>query len=110
MFAVAFNNRLIESNPALTLPRPKQFAKNEKRAFTQEQEKMFIDLCLADLGQYEPLLICVLQGLRKGETLALRPNDFDFANSILKIDESYDQQHPDDLQTKNGKLYVIQAF
>jgi len=101
MFSAAFNNRFIESNPALTLPRPKQFAKNEKKAFTAEQEKRFIDICLADLGNYEPFLICLLQGLRKGEMFALRPNDFDFENNILRIDESYDQAYPDDLQTKN---------
>ena len=101
MFAVAFNNRLIETNPAASIPRPKQFAKNEKRAFTQEQEKKFIAVCLANLEQYEPLLICLLQGLRKGEMLALRPNDFDFASGILRIDESYDSAHPEDLQTKN---------
>jgi len=101
MFSVAFNNRLIESNPALTLPRPKQYAKNEKKAFTAEQEKIFIDFCLANLDEYEPFLICLLQGIRKGEMLALRPNDFDFVNNILRIDESYDSQHPEDLQTKN---------
>jgi len=33
--------------------------------------------------------------------LALRPNHFDFANNTLKIDESYDADYPDDLQTKN---------
>ena len=101
MFAVAFNNRLIESNPALTLPRPKQFAKNEKRAFTQEQESRFIKLCMQDLDTYAPFLVCLLQGVRRGEMLALRPNDFDFENNILRIDESYDNHHPEDLQTKN---------
>ena len=101
MFAVAFNNRLVESNPAANLPRPKQYAVHEKHAFTQEQEKKFIELCLADLDKYEPFLVCVLQGLRKGELLALRPNDFDFANNTLRIDESFDPLHPCDLQTKN---------
>ena len=102
VFAVAFNNRLIESNPAANLPRPKQFTKYEKKAFTPEQEKKFVELCLTDLDLYEPFIICVLQGLRKGEMLALRPNDFDFGKNALRIDESYDSYHPEDLQTKNA--------
>ena len=101
MFAVAFNNRLVESNPAANLPRPKQYAVFQKQILSAEQEEKFVEICLADLEQYEPLLICVLQGLRKGELLALRPNDFDFENNTLRIDESYDPNYPDDLQTKN---------
>jgi len=102
MFSVAFNNRLIETNPAANLPRPKQMPVNQQKAFMAEQEKRFIDLCLTDLDKYEPFLVCVLQGLRKGEMLALRPNDFDFVNNTLRIDESYDYEFPDDLQTKNA--------
>ncbi|MCL2570332.1 MAG: site-specific integrase [Firmicutes bacterium] len=101
MFDVAFNNRLIEMNPARNLPKPKHFAKNQKRALTHEQEQKFINLCLADLDKYEPLLICVLQGIRKGEMLALRPNDLCFVKNTLRIDESYDEQNPNDLLTKN---------
>jgi len=102
MFACALNDRIIASNPILSIPRPKQFAKFEKKAFTPEQEQKFIELCLADLDKYEPLLICLSQGLRKGEMLALRPNDFDFKRNTLRIDESYDHNYPDDLKTKNG--------
>jgi integrase len=101
LFAVAFNNRLIESNPALTLPRPKQFAKNEKKAFTQDQENRFIEICMQDPDTYAPFLVCLLQGVRRGEMLALRPNDFDFEKNVLRIDESYDDNHQEDLQTKN---------
>ena len=102
MFLIAFNNKIVDSNPTLIIPRPKQYAKYEKKAFTPEQESKFIELCLADLDKYEPLLICLLQGLRKGEMLALRPNDFDFKRNTLRIDESYDHNYPDDLKTKNG--------
>jgi len=101
MFAIAFNNRIVETNPTLILPKPKQFAKFEKKAFTPEQENRFIELCLKNLEKFEPLLICDLQGLRKGEMLALRPNDFNFKQNTLRIDESYDHNYPDDLETKN---------
>jgi integrase len=101
MFLIAFNNRIVETNPTLIIPRPKQYAKFEKKAFSPEQEKKFIELCLVDLNKCEPLLICVLQGIRKGEMLALRPNDFDFKKNTLRIDESYDHNYPDDLETKN---------
>jgi integrase len=101
LFKTARDNNLIGTNPASNLPRQTQFIKAEKHALTEKQEKLFIKVCLANLGQYEPLLICLLQGLRKGEMLALKPNDFDFENNTLRIDESYNRQFPSDLQTKN---------
>jgi len=101
MFLVAFNNRLIDVNPTSNFQIPKRVAKHEKRALTESQEKTFVTACLADLEKYEPLLICVLQGVRKGEMLALRPNDLCFAKNTLRVDESYDEAHPDDLQVKN---------
>ena len=100
MFACAFNGRIIETNPALNLKKPKQYVKYQKKAFTIRQGKKFIELCLADLDNYEPFLICILQGIRKGEMPALRPNDFDFEKNILRVDESYDCSYTDDLLTK----------
>ena len=100
MFACAFNNRLIENNPALYLPRPKQTPIMQKQAFTPEQEKLFVETCLTD-SKFDGFIVCVLQGLRKGEMLALRPNDFDFIKNTLRVDESYDESNPNDLQTKN---------
>ena len=102
MFSTAHNDKLIDSNPSLNLPRPKATTSTRaKQALTAEQEQRFIDTALANLDKYEPLLICLLQGVRKGEMLALRPNDLDFERNTLRIDESYDEQNPDDLQTKN---------
>jgi len=102
LFAIAHNDKLIENNPTLNLPKPKATPPIRKRqALTAEQEKRFIDTALADLDKYEPLLVCLLQGVRKGEMLALRPNDLDFERNTLRIDESYDEQNPDDLLTKN---------
>jgi len=101
MFLVAFNNRLIECNPASNFTSPKRVEKSKKKALTQAQEKILIDVCLTDLEKYEPLLICVLQGTRKGEMLALRPNDLCFVKNTIRIDESYDEQNPSDLATKN---------
>jgi len=101
MFLIAFNNRLVECNPASNFTKPKRVEKSKKKALTQEQENTLIAECLKDLDKYEPLLICLWQGLRKGEMLALRPNDFDFDKNTLRVDESYDEQFPDDLETKN---------
>ena len=102
MFLVAFNNRLIEVNPTSNFTKPKRVPKSEKKALSQEQEKIFISACMKDLDKHEPLLICVLQGLRKGEMLALRPNDLCFDKNTLRVDESYDEAHPNDLETKNN--------
>ncbi len=103
MFSAAHNDKLIDSNPTLHLPRPKATPPVRARnALTAEQEKRLIDTALANLPKYEPLLVCLLQGVRKGEMLALRPNDIDFERNTLRIDESYDEQNPDDLLTKNA--------
>ncbi|MCL2570007.1 MAG: site-specific integrase [Firmicutes bacterium] len=102
MFLVAFNNRLIEVNPTSNFQIPKRVAKHEKKALTEAHEKIFISACMGNLDKYEPLLICCLQGLRKGEMLAIRPNDLCFTKNTLRIDESYDETHPDDLQVKNA--------
>jgi len=103
MFSAAHNDKLIDSNPTLHLPRPKATPPARSRnALTAEQEQRFIDTALSDLDKYEPLLVCLLQGVRKGEMLALRPNDLDFERNTLRIDESYDEQNPDDLLTKNA--------
>jgi len=101
MFRVAFNNRLIEFNPAGNFTMPKYKAVGKKIALTVSQEKTLIDLCLKDPDQYAPFIVCCLQGLRKGEMLALRPNDLNFEQNTLRIDESYDENYPDDLMTKN---------
>ena len=103
MFSIAHNDKLIDSNPTLNLPRPKATPPVRARnALTVSQEQRFIDTALSDLDKYAPLLVCLLQGVRKGEMLALRPNDFDFERNTLRIDESYDEQNPTDLQTKNA--------
>jgi len=101
MFAVAHNNKLIDNNPTLNLPKPNGTPKKKRQALTPEQEQRFIETALTDT-KYEPLLICLLQGVRKGEMLAIRPNDLDFDRNTLRIDESYDEQNPQDLQTKNA--------
>jgi integrase len=101
MFSIAHNEKLIESNPTLNLPRPKATPPiRARKALTPEQEQRFIKVALTN-KKYEPLLICLLQGTRKGEMLALRPNDLDFDKNTLRIDESFDEQNPTDLLTKN---------
>jgi len=45
-------------------------------------------------------LICLYQGLRKGEARALKVNDVDLENNTLRIDESLNT-HTTDTSTKN---------
>jgi len=100
MFSIAHNEKLIDQNPTLNLPKSKATTLTRKRqALTPKQEQRMIDHALTD-SKYDPLLICLLQGTRKGEMLALRPNDLDFTKNTLRIDESFDEQNPQDLQTK----------
>ncbi len=76
---------IIAKNPMKSIEKPKYKA-NETVPLTLEQEKMFESLAL-DYGYYN-LLLCLYQGLRIGEALALTPEDFSDNNNEIKISKS----------------------
>lgn len=91
-------NNLIAKNPMKILNKPKYKAK-EKTALTRQEEERFIQACKNHkYGNY--YLICLYQGLRKGECRALKVNDIDFENMTLQIDESLNT-HTERTTTKN---------
>lgn len=68
------------------IEKPKHIAK-KTIALTQEEEKIFINACrTSKFGIF--FIICLMQGLRRGECLALTPEDFDFENKTLTINKS----------------------
>lgn len=86
MLEKAKDNDLIEKNIMRKIEKPKYKAP-ERIALTKEQQQEFVKLC--EQNEYGDFyLLCLYQGLRRGECRALRVNDIDLENNLLRIDES----------------------
>lgn len=60
--------------------------KARKRAFTDEEKKIFFDMCKIEYPQWLLLFkMYFLTGCRRGELLAITFNDIDFQNKVLHI-------------------------
>lgn len=98
LFEKAYRNGLVEKNMMKLVDKPKYKAK-QKLALTKDQEQQFVESCKKHkFGDY--FLICLYQGLRRGECRALKVNDVDFKNMTLRIDESLNN-HTTRTNTKN---------
>lgn len=84
----AVKNKLLTDNPFDGIDKPK-YDKKQSRALTHEEEKRFVEAC-SRTKQGNLYLLCLYQGLRLGEALALTYADVDFANKTLTIDKSID--------------------
>lgn len=98
MLEKAYINDLVNKNIMKLVDKPKYKAK-EKQALTKEEETNLINACKTH-KQGNFILLCLYQGLRRGECLALKVNDIDFKNNTLRIDESINQ-HTNRTDTKN---------
>lgn len=87
IFTRAYENQIIKNNIFINITKPKHEIINEKRAFTSEEESKFIQACKSHCDG-DLFLLCLFQGLRLGECVALKPNDIDINNKTLRIDES----------------------
>ena len=82
----AYKNGLTQKNIMYLVDQPKYKAK-EKLALTSKDQDKFVIACNNHpLGDF--YLICLYQGLRKGECRALKVNDIDLENKTIRIDES----------------------
>lgn len=98
MLQRAVDFEIIEKNVMKVIKKPKYKAK-EKLALTQEEESKFINACKNHkFGNF--YLICLFQGLRRGESRALKVNDIDLVKDTLRIDESLNS-HTKRTDTKN---------
>lgn len=98
LFEKAFAHKLVERNIIKLVDRPKYKAK-EKIALTKDEEQKFISACKKNrFGNF--YLLCLYQGLRKGECRALKVNDVNFEQKTLRIDESINA-HTTRTTTKN---------
>ena len=76
---------LIHSNPAVGCKLPPLKGK-EMKILTQEEIQRFLIQTNAE-GMYELFLLELTTGMRRGELLALRWDDLDFATGKLRIDK-----------------------
>ena len=81
----AVEERLIHSNPAIGCKLPPLKGK-EMKILTQEEIQRFLIQAKAE-GMYELFLLELTTGMRRGELLALRWDDLDFATGKLCIDK-----------------------
>ncbi|MBM6909990.1 tyrosine-type recombinase/integrase [Oscillibacter valericigenes] len=81
----AVEERLVHSNPAIGCKLPPLKGK-EMKILTQEEIQRFLIQAKAE-GMYELFLLDLTTGMRRGELLALRWDDLDFATGKLRIDK-----------------------
>ena len=98
IFNKAFKNKLISEDLFLNIQKPLH-DKKESKAMTLDQENKFVRAC-ADNRMGDLFLVALYQGLRRGEVMALKPNDIDINNMTLRIDESENEKTLD-TRTKN---------
>ena len=81
----AVEEKLIHSNPAAGCRLP-PIKGREMQVLTQEEMRRFLIQAKAE-GMYELFLLDLTTGMRRGELLALRWDDLDFATGTLRIDK-----------------------
>jgi len=84
----AVKNKLIDDNLFDGIEKPK-FIRKQSKALTHEQEERFVIECKRS-NQGDLFLLCLYQGLRLGEALALTYDDIDFENKTLTVNKSVD--------------------
>lgn len=87
IFDYAVNNEWCKTNPCEKIKFPEPKKTEEKRIYTDEQATLVSEYAKS---HSEGLAVSLLldYGLRKGEMLGLRWEDFDFQNRIIKIRKS----------------------
>lgn len=86
IFQKAVDNDFIIKNPMTVIEKPKHH-KTNGNALSNEDEKR-LEIIFKQNG-YDIFLICLYQGLRRGEALALTRDDIDFENKTLRINKSF---------------------
>lgn len=103
----AIKNKLITDNPfdAVEIKREKR---PEKRALTIDEERRLITAC-KNCKEGLLFLLCLYQGLRLGEALALTYEDINFDKRTITISQSLTERNQLKC-TKNGEKRVIPLF
>ncbi len=108
MFDKAEKHDIITKNIMLRIDKPKH-EKINSQPLTIEQQMVFIDACNNVLhGDY--FLVCLYQGLRKGEALALTREDIDFKNKTLSINKSINKNNKFDTTKNKQSVRIMPLF
>lgn len=93
----AYANRKTDINIFAGLKKP-EYEAEEEIALTHQEEENFINACTYKNRDF--FLLCLYEGLRPGECLALKPEDIDLDKMTLRVDESINPGTTD-TSTKN---------
>lgn len=99
VFKEAIKKDIIIKNPLINVIKPKSIKKDkEVEALTIDEQKAFVDKL--ENEQYKNIFLVALHtGMRVGEILALQPEDIDFDNKLINIDNTL-------TKNQNGKVIV----
>ena len=105
IFDFAFDNRVIEYNPAskLKIPQTAQ-APVKRRALTLEERRRVIEF---EHRAQPSAMLMMLSGLRRGEATALLWNDIDFEKNTISVTKSYNFKTKEFKSPKNGKARIV---
>ena len=89
IFSSAYAEGIIERDPSVSLIRPKAKKKTERRALTAyETENVLLTIKHHEHGLF--LAVLYYLGLRRGEALGLKWDDFDFDEDLVHIQRDID--------------------
>lgn len=99
IFKEAMKRDIIVKNPLLNVVKPKSSKKDkEVESLTIEEQKAFVNQLYNE--QYKNIFLIALHtGMRIGEILALKPDDIDFDNKLITIDNTL-------TKNKSGKVII----
>lgn len=84
----AVKNKLIPDNLFDGIEKVR-FLRKQSKALTHEQEQRFVEACRGS-NQGKLLLLCLYQGLRLGEALAITYEDIDFERKTITVNKAVD--------------------
>lgn len=103
----AVKNKLLADNPfdAVEIKKEKR---TEKRALTVDEERRLVAAC-KECKEGTLFLLCLYQGLRIGEALALTYTDVDFEAKTITVNKSLTERNKVKC-TKNGEERIVPLF
>ena len=107
IFEKALQNELIIKNPMAFIDKPKHKRINGLALSNEDEQKLENILISENLDLY---LICLYQGLRRGEMLALTIADIDFTNKTLTINKSLNKKSQFDTTKNESSIRTMPLF
>lgn len=108
LYKRAVDNEKIDKDLMARLEKP-QHTRENGIPLTREQEQQFISACKqCNYGDY--FMICLYQGLRKGECLAITNEDIDYTNKTITINKSINSNNKVDTTKNKHSVRTIPMF